>query len=116
MFYLLPHELNHEAKKALSFIRSGRYTVPTATELETERLTGLAKRIRKDELVDGHQYGMLSISYDATAIRGDKQISHSVEAYITLWTYEKESGSFYNENAWGGVTYTRLREGTLLFE
>ena len=116
MFYLLPHELHQEAQNSLNIIRSGRYSVPTATELETERLIGLSKRILKDDLIDGHQYGVFSISYDATAIRGDKQIPHSVEVYITLWTYDKKSGSFFNKNAWGGVTYKRLRDNTLLFD
>ena len=116
-FYVLPREQNGDAQDALQFIHScDSYSIETAVELATEQLKRSAKRIRKDELIDGHQYGVFFISYNATALRGGRMVPNTVEAYITLWTYEKESGSFRSQSAWGGISYKRFARDTLLIE
>lgn len=114
MFFVLPHEKYDEAQKSLEAIRYGSRSIRTETELQTERLMQFAQAPRT--LQNGHRYGIFEVHENCTAIRNGKQIPHSTEVYITVWTWYEELKEFACETAWGGTATKCPRNGMLLIE
>lgn len=115
--FVLPKALEQEAKDSLKKIRYGNRSIRAELELQTERLMKLAEPTAIAQLKNEKRYGRFEVSENYTAIRHGKQIPHSTECYITVWTWDAARCQFYSSvSAWGGVTYIRPWQGMLLVE
>ena len=117
--YVLPAQLYGQANEMLTAARESGRRLETACDLLKEKLIALATETRKANLVDGHRYGYIFLSCDATAARGRKMIPHHGEIYIGVATYRLHNsgiGALMGTNCWG-VDYTvQVPEGMLLLE
>ncbi len=85
-----------------------------------EHLAALAKPTPLPELVEGHRYGFLYLSYDATANRNGQMVPNHGELYISYGNFCRDvpgrGACLVSKNAWGLDDYTPVLNGTLLFE
>lgn len=115
---VLPAQYYEEAEAKLQAARnSGRRTL-TAYDLLKEDLEALSARIPKRQLQNGHTYGYLYWSPNATAERNGQMLPNHGEIYICVGTYRADiqNGCLVTATAWGGDCFEPVRNNTLLLE
>lgn len=117
--YVLSVQFFERAKDMLRAARESGCRLETAYDLLKEQFIGLAVRTQKGNLVEGHNYGYLTVSPDATAERGGRMIPHHGEIYIGIGMYQRRPhshGELICNTAWGAEDILQIPEGMLLLD
>lgn len=118
--YVLPAARCGEAEQLLKAARNSGRRLETAYDLLKEQLVGMANRVKKADLVEGHRYGYLFLSHTATAEREGKMIPNHGEIYIGTAVYQRQPSSNVGvltyTNGWGADGVVQVPEGMLLLD
>lgn len=102
------------ATEKLEVARNSGRRLTTACDLLIEELSAQADKVCKNDLVEGHRYGVFDVSHYAVACRDGQMIPNHGEIYLYAYIYR--DGCLTEKNAWGIPYSKNIGSGMLLVE